>query len=130
MAKEGINIILISQASSEHSICFTVKPEFATRAKTAIEKEFEYEINKNIVDEVIINPELSVIAIVGERMRKTPGISGKLFHALGEKMINVVAIAQGSSELNISVVVSKHEETEALRAIHREFELDKAPELA
>ncbi|MEJ2627497.1 MAG: bifunctional aspartate kinase/homoserine dehydrogenase I, partial [bacterium] len=121
LAKEKINIILISQASSEHSICLTVKPEFDTLAKAAIEREFENEIKINIVDEVVIEPELSVIAIVGEGMRKTPGISGKLFQALGEKRINVKAIAQGSSELNISVVVSKNDEIRALRAIHDAF---------
>jgi len=121
LAKSGINIILISQASSEHSICLAVKPENALPAKKAIEKEFALEIKARIVDKVLVEKELSVVALVGESMRKTPGISGRLFHALADRNVNVVAIAQGSSELNISVVVDQKDETKALRAIHNAF---------
>lgn len=121
LAKSGISIILISQASSEHSICLAVKPGSALMAKKTIEKEFELEIKARIVDKVLIEKDLSVVALVGESMRKTPGISGRLFHALAERNVNVVAIAQGSSELNISVVVDQKDETKALRAIHDAF---------
>lgn len=121
LANHGISVILISQASSEHSICLAVKPENALPAKKAIEKEFELEIKAHIMDRVLVEKDLSVVALVGESMRKTPGISGRLFHALADRSVNVVAIAQGSSELNISVVVSQQDETKALRAIHEAF---------
>ncbi len=121
LANQGISVILISQASSEHSICLAVKPENALLAKKSIEKEFQLEIKAHIMDPVLIEKDLSVIALVGESMRKTPGIAGRLFHSLAERSVNVVAIAQGSSELNISVVVSRHDEARALRAIHNAF---------
>jgi len=121
LAGANINVILISQASSEHSICVAVLPDTASLAKKLIEKEFELEIKAHIVDGVIIEKELSIVAVVGENMRSTPGISGRLFNALGKNGINVVAIAQGSSELNISVVVYKKDETKALNAIHEAF---------
>lgn len=121
LARASINVILISQASSEHSICVAVSPENAELAKTRIEKEFALEIKVHMVDRVVIEKELSIIAIVGEHMRHKPGISGRLFNALGEKAINVVAIAQGSSELNISVVVARNDEVRALKTVHEAF---------
>ncbi len=121
LSKENINIILISQASSEHSICFAVDPHSANKSKKVIEKEFSYEIWNHQVDEVIIERNLSIIAVVGENMRKTPGIAGRLFQALGRNGINVIAIAQGSSERNISVVISKKDGSKALNAIHESF---------
>lgn len=121
LAHHAISVILISQASSEHSICLAVKPEDALPAKKAIEKEFELEIKARFVDRVHVEKDLSVVALVGESMRKTPGIAGKLFRALAERSVNVVAIAQGSSELNISVVVSQVDEVRALQAIHEAF---------
>lgn len=121
LANHAISVILISQASSEHSICLAVKPEDALPAKKAIEKEFELEIKARFVDRVQVEKDLSAVALVGESMRKTPGIAGKLFHALAECSVNVVAIAQGSSELNISVVVSQADEIRALQAIHEAF---------
>jgi aspartokinase/homoserine dehydrogenase 1 len=121
LAVARINIILISQASSEHSICIAVKPEVAQLAKKQIEKEFALEMKVRQADEVIVEDDLSILAIVGEKMRHTPGISGRLFSALGDKRINVVAIAQGSSELNISVVVARKDEVRALRAVHEAF---------
>ncbi len=121
LAKEKINIILITQASSEHSICFAVKPGDAKYAKKAIEKEFSLEMQAHLVDDVIIEKKLSIVAIVGENMRNTPGIASKLFVALGNSEVNVIAIAQGSSELNISVVMSQKDEKKALNAIHEKF---------
>lgn len=121
LSNEKINIILISQASSEHSICFAVEPKSSENAKQAIEKEFSDEIKNNKIDPVIIEKNLSIIAIVGENMRHTPGISAKLFSALGKNGINIAAIAQGSSELNISTVISKIDEEKALNAIHDAF---------
>lgn len=121
LAEKGINIILISQGSSEHSICVAVSPTVADLAKEAIEKEFALEIHAHIIDEVAIMRNLSVIAVVGENMCKSTGIAGKLFGALGKNGINVVAITQGSSELNISVVIKKEDEVKAIRAIHEAF---------
>lgn len=121
LAKEKINIILITQASSEHSICFAVSPQAARKAKLIIEKEFSLEMRANIIDDIIVEKDLSIVAVVGENMRHTPGIASNLFGALGKTGVNVIAIAQGSSELNISIVISNADEVNALNAIHETF---------
>lgn len=121
LAEKGINIILISQGSSEHSICVAVSPSFVDLAKEAIENEFALEIRAHIIDEVTIERNLSVIAVVGENMCRTTGIAGRLFGSLGKNGINVIAITQGSSELNITVVVKKEDEVKAIRVIHEVF---------
>ncbi len=121
LAKRGINVILITQGSSEHSISFAVKDMDALDAKAAIEDEFEKEINKKHLGEVEIENKLSIIAVVGEQMRNIPGVAGKLFTALGKNGVNVVAIAQGSSELNISFVVHSNDSVKALNLIHDSF---------
>lgn len=121
LAKADVNIILITQGSSEHSICLAVRPEDAPSAVRAVEEAFVFEMSTRMIDPVGVEDGLSVIAVVGERMRQTPGISGRLFGALGKARVNVVAIAQGSSERNISVVVSRGALPTALRAIHHEF---------
>jgi len=115
----------IYSASSEHSICFAVQPEAADVAKKLIEEEFALEITAHIIDKVLVERELSIIAVVGEKMRFRPGISGKLFSVMGRSGINVVAIAQGSSELNISAVISKIDELKALNVIHHTYFLPK-----
>ena len=121
LAREQINVILITQSSSEHSITFAVHPNDAKKAIQLISSEFELELeaSKLILPEIEEN--LSVLAIVGENMKKTPGISGKLFHALGRNGINVRAIAQGSSEFNISVIISKNDLAKALNSVHDAF---------
>jgi aspartokinase/homoserine dehydrogenase 1 len=121
LASKSINIILITQASSEHSICIALSPEDAEIAKVALEEEFELEILSNKIDEIDIMIGLSVVAIIGENMRNTPGISGKMFEALGKNGINVISIAQGSSELNLSVVVSHFDLEKALTTLHEAF---------
>ncbi|WP_373549480.1 bifunctional aspartate kinase/homoserine dehydrogenase I [Haliscomenobacter sp.] len=121
LASAGINIILITQGSSEHSISFAVQPDKSNKARKQVEKEFEYEIQSGLVDPVRMEKDLAVVAIIGEHMRYLPGISGRLFQALGQNGINVVAIAQGSSELNISVVISRADEAKALNALHEAF---------
>ncbi|MBS3158435.1 bifunctional aspartate kinase/homoserine dehydrogenase I [Candidatus Woesearchaeota archaeon] len=126
LARKNISAILITQASSEHSICFAVEPKQASAAKKVLEEEFALEIKANLIDEVIVESELSILAIVGESMRKATGVSGKLFQALGKNGINVIAIAQGSSELNISVVINKADEVKALNVIHDAFFLSGA----
>ncbi len=121
LARHRISIILITQASSEHSICFAVEPHAAEEARTIIEQEFEMEIELHRVEPVVIEAGLAIIAVVGENMRRTAGVSAKLFQALGSNGVNVKAIAQGSSELNISVVVDKENESRALNVIHDAF---------
>ena len=121
LSAKQINIILITQASSEHSLCIAVMPKAASNAKKALQQEFYYEIKEKLIYDPVVETDLSIIAIVGENMRKTPGISGRIFQALGKNGINIVAIAQGSSELNISIVISRNDETKALNALHDAF---------
>lgn len=121
LANENINVILISQASSEHSICIAVSAEQAANAKTAIETEFKYEIKDDLVDEVKITDELAIIAVVGDGMKHHPGTSGRMFSALGKNGINVSAIAQGSSERNISAVIRQADVAKALNTLHDAF---------
>ena len=127
LAREQINIILITQSSSEHSITFAIHPSDAARAQYLIEHEFELELLAKKIEAPVFEQDLSVLAIVGENMKQTPGISGKLFHSLGRNGINVRAIAQGSSEYNISVVISRDDLNKGLNAVHDAFfvELNK-----
>ena len=121
LAMAKINIVLITQGSSEYSISFAVQPQSAKAAKKYVEKEFEFEMQSGAIDPLKIEMDLSVIAIIGENMRYRPGISGRLFQAMGKNGINAVAIAQGSSELNVSVVINKSDESKALNALHESF---------
>ncbi|NJC27539.1 bifunctional aspartate kinase/homoserine dehydrogenase I [Neolewinella antarctica] len=129
LAQSGINIILITQGSSEHAISFAVKPDDADGARRAAEEVFAYEIDRGVVNPVKVERELSIVAIIGENMREQPGISGRLFQALGKNGINAVAIAQGSSELNVSVVIPKEDENKALNALHEAFFLSDSKTL-
>ena len=121
LARRGINIMFISQSSSEYSICFAVLPADADAAKETCLVEFEREISAGTIDVPVIERDLSIIAVVGSRMKKISGISGKVFHALGRNGVNIVAIAQGSSERNISTVIAKQDERKALNAVHEAF---------
>jgi len=121
LAQNHINVILITQSSSEHSITFAVHPEDALAAKKIIESEFELEIAAEKINVPELEEDLSILAIVGEKMKQTPGMSGKLFYALGRNGINVRAIAQGSSEYNISVIISQNDLSKALNAVHDAF---------
>ncbi len=121
LANMNINVILISQASSEHSICIAVMPDSAIKAKRCIEKEFKYEIQAKIVNEVSITNDLSIVTVVGAQMRQTPGNAGKFFQSLGKSKVNIIAIAQGSSELDISAVIAKADLSKALNAIHTTY---------
>jgi aspartokinase/homoserine dehydrogenase 1 len=121
LARKGISVMLITQSSSEYSICFAVLPTEAHNAELAIAEEFTAEITAGNIDKPITKTDLSIIAVVGSKMKSTSGISGKLFHALGRNGINVVAIAQGSSELNISAVIERQDEAKALNAVHEAF---------
>jgi bifunctional aspartokinase / homoserine dehydrogenase 1 len=121
LARERINVILISQASSEHSICFAVERQFAPQAKSAVEKEFQNELRNEEIDSVQVENDLSIVAVVGDGMKHSPGTSGRMFSALGKNGVNVVAIAQGSSERNISAVVRQADAAKALNALHEAF---------
>ena len=121
LAARGVSIILISQASSEHSICFAVEPGSLRQARRAIDEEFALERRVGLVDDLVVDEDRAVIAAVGEGMRDTPGIAGRLFSILGDTGVNVHAIAQGSSELNISLVIERDDVTRALRGLHTAF---------
>ncbi len=121
LAQKNINVFMVTQASSEYSLCLAITPRDAETAKRAVEEELRIELRDRHVQEVVIESGLSAVAVVGENMRKTPGISGKLFQALGNNGINVIAIAQGSSELNISTIVGRDDEAKALNALHEAF---------
>ncbi|WP_142527707.1 bifunctional aspartate kinase/homoserine dehydrogenase I [Pedobacter westerhofensis] len=124
LSREQINVVLITQSSSEHSITFAVKPDDALKALAIISKEFELELHAKKLEYPQVENGLSVLAIVGENMKHTPGMSGKLFHALGRNGVNVRAIAQGSSEYNISVILSKNDLSKAVNAVHDAFFAD------
>jgi bifunctional aspartokinase / homoserine dehydrogenase 1 len=121
LARERVNVILISQASSEHSICLAIESLYTRQAKSAIEKEFQYEIRNEEIDEVQVETDLAVLAVVGDNMKQSPGTSGRMFSALGKNGVNVMAIAQGSSERNISAVVRQADVAKALNALHEAF---------
>ncbi|MBN1822335.1 MAG: bifunctional aspartate kinase/homoserine dehydrogenase I [Prolixibacteraceae bacterium] len=129
LAKEEINVILISQASSENSISIAIEEQSAERAEIAINNEFEREIIKNQINPIVIESKLSIVAIVGENMKHTTGIAGKLFNTIGRNGINVVAIAQGASELNISWVVKNTDLRKTLNVVHESFFLSENIEL-
>lgn len=118
LADDKINVMLITQGSSESSISFAVRPEDGAMAKHGVDRAFAAEIESLTVDPVIVETDLSVVALIGENMRYTPGIAGRMFRSLGKNGVNVVAIAQGSSELNISAVINKSDEAKALNALH------------
>ena len=121
LAAKDVNAILITQGSSEHSISFAIRPEMGQVAKQAIEEEFALEIKARLIQPLKIEEDLAVIAAIGDNMKSQPGISGKLFQALGKNGVNVIATAQGSSERNISVVINKQDEAKALVAVHDVF---------
>ncbi|MCP9754282.1 bifunctional aspartate kinase/homoserine dehydrogenase I [Lacihabitans sp. CCS-44] len=121
LADNKISVILISQASSEHSICFAVDPKSAENVRDILEEGFKAEILNGDIENISIQNNLSIIAVVGEGMKSSSGTSGKLFSVLGKNGINVIATAQGSSELNISVVIKKKDISKALNAIHETF---------
>ena len=121
LAKKQINIILITQSSSEHSICVGVNANDAYQAKQAVDAEFEQEINTQKVEPLIVEKDVAILALVGEQMKNHPGVSGKMFGVLGRNGINVRAIAQGSSEKNITAVIATSDVKKAINVLHEEF---------
>jgi aspartokinase/homoserine dehydrogenase 1 len=123
--REGVSVSLITQASSEHSICFTVPAASADAARASLRAAFADEIARREIDDVEIEPNLATLAVVGIGMHGTPGVAARMFTALADGGVNIVAIAQGSSELNISAVVSEAELPAAMRRVHGEFQLSR-----
>ncbi len=121
LSNEKINVILITQASSEHSICVGVDEPNAKKAKEVIDTEFANEITFHKVEPINIENDLSIVALVGEQMKNHTGISGKMFGALGRNGINIRAIAQGSSEKNISTVIKTSDVKKAVNVLHEAF---------
>ena len=121
LARESVNVILITQASSEHSISIAVRPSEADRARHAIEEEFTLERHAKLIDPLKIERDLSIIALTGEGIKHKHGVAARLFQTLGKNGISAIAIAQGSSELNISTVIPRKDEVKALNAVHRTF---------
>ncbi|HZG23574.1 MAG TPA: bifunctional aspartate kinase/homoserine dehydrogenase I [Chitinophagaceae bacterium] len=121
LANNHINVILITQGSSEHSICVGIEEKNTTRAKKVVDGAFDFEIKTGVVEPLIVETDLAVIALVGDNMKSHPGISGKMFGAIGRNGVNVRAIAQGSSERNITAVVSTHDVKKAINVLHEEF---------
>ncbi len=118
LREEGISVILISQGSSEHSICCAIPQDQAERAASVVRRAFERELKEGQIQDVDIAPDLAILAAVGDGMAGKPGVAAKVFNALGSTSVNVRAIAQGASERNISVVVDGKQATRALRAVH------------
>ena len=123
LREEGVNVILISQGSSEHSICCAIPQDQASRAAAVIREAFARELKEGQIQSVDVDPDLAILAIVGDGMAGTPGVSAKVFNSLGAAGVNVRAIAQGASERNISVVIDGKDATKALRAAHAGFYL-------
>jgi len=121
LAHSKINVIIITQASSEHSICIGISDKDAIAAKAVIDKEFENEISLFKIDPLVIEPNLSIVAVVGDKMKSHQGISGKMFSTLGKNNVNIRAIAQGASERNITAVISEFDVKKALNALHEQF---------
>ena len=121
LSRKEVNVIMITQASSEFSICIAINESDAKTAKDLIDKEFEYEISQNKINESQIENSLSNIAIVGDNMKSKKGVSGKLFSTLGNNNINIRAIAQGASERNISIIIDEKDNIKALNSLHEAF---------
>jgi aspartokinase/homoserine dehydrogenase 1 len=121
LSRAEINVILITQSSSEHSICVAIEERFAEKAKRSVDAEFEYEINVGKIDPLKVESGFSILALVGDKMREHTGVSGRMFSTLGHNGINIHAIAQGSSERNISAIISSNDVRKAVNTLHEEF---------
>ena len=129
LSKENINVVFITQASSEHSICIGILNNDAEKAKNAIDETFELEITQNKINPCIVEKDLCIVALVGENMKNHQGLSGKMFSTLGKNNVNIRAIAQGASERNISVVINKNDVKKALNTLHERFFEDNTKQL-
>ena len=125
LSQAGHSVSMISQASSEASICFVVPESEADHAIKALGQAFDLERRRKLIDRIRAEKKIALVAVVGLGMRGRPGVAARTFSALSSERVNVVAIAQGSSELNITVAISEEDATRALRALHAEYQLDK-----
>ena len=125
-AEVRASVLLISQSSSQNDICFSVSSADAQRTVEALREEFAQDLAHQKVEHITADPRIAIVAVVGQNMRGTPGIAGKTFNAMGREGVNIIAIAQGSSETNISFVIEEKSVMIALRTLHREFGLNKS----
>jgi aspartate kinase len=125
-AEVRANVLLISQSSSQNDICFVVSSADAQRTVEGLRKEFAQDLAHQKVEHITVDPHIAIVAVVGQNMRGTPGIAGKTFNALGKESVNMIAIAQGSSESNISFVIEEKSVVPALQVLHRVFGLGGA----
>ncbi len=121
LSRAAINVILITQSSSEHSICVAIEEHHATNAKAVVDTEFESEIGVGKIEPLKVENGFSILALVGDNMKQHTGVSGKMFTTLGHNGINIHAIAQGSSERNISAVIASKDVRKAVNTLHEEF---------
>ncbi len=125
VAHENINVLMISQSSSEYNISLVIEDRFARRAETALDHAFEGEIRHGLIEGIDVHSGVSIVAVIGSGMRGKPDVAGRVFTLLGAESIDVLAIAQGSSELNLSFVLPSVDEDRAVRKIHNVFELGR-----
>jgi aspartate kinase len=125
VANAQANVLLISQSSSQNDICFIINSEDEARTVEKLREAFASDLAHQQIEHITVNPEIAIVAVVGDRMRGTPGISGRTFSALGRRGINIIAIAQGSSEYNVSFVVEASMMREAVQSLHSEFGLQR-----
>lgn len=121
LSKAKINVILITQSSSEHSICVAIEEKFSKLAKKVVDEEFDYEIKVGKIEPLRVETGLSILALVGDNMKSHTGIAGKMFSTLGHNGINILAIAQGSSERNISAIIDSENVRKAINTLHEDF---------
>lgn len=126
VASQNVNILMISQASSENNICFVINTPEVERTCTVLRRALEVEFHHKHVEDIQVQDSVAIIAVVGERMKGTPGIAARLFGAVGQSGANIIAIAQGSSEINISFVIGQQDIPKVVKAIHDEFKLGQA----
>ena len=125
-AEVRANVLLISQSSSQNDICFGISSADAQRTVDALRKEFAQDLDHHKVEHIRVDPHIAIVAVVGQNMCGIPGIAGKTFNAIGKAGVNLIAIAQGSSETNISFVIEEQSVVPALQSLHREFGLHKS----
>ena len=123
IGRTSANVYMISQASSQHSLTFVLDDGQVGAVERELRAEFEVDLERGRVESIEVDRDLAIVAVIGERMRGTPGVAGRVFSTMGANGINIVAIAQGSSELNISCAIAGSEATRAVRALHEAFEL-------
>ncbi|MCU1288630.1 MAG: aspartate kinase [Acidobacteria bacterium] len=129
LSRASINVILITQSSSEHSICVAIEEKCSALAKETVDREFEYEISVGKIEPLRTENNLSILAVVGDNMRNHTGVSGKMFETLGQNGVNIRAIAQGSSERNISAIIESKDVRKAVNTLHEEFFSDGSKQI-